>query len=185
MRWLLAGMVAGLMAITGSAQAAWEQYINEELHFGVDFPEPPTMSMGTYQGAVSGERPSTIFEAEYRGMTYRVTVVDISDQLIDGGSILEEAVYIWGLEGQITVDTIARADPWERATYGRRLTIDKEDGSRATASFFENGGRLYIFEATIPPGGDLEDPNPGRFVQSVLFRIDLDWSVWPPVPRTN
>lgn len=185
MRWVFAGTVAALMAFSGSAHAAWEQYINEEFTFGVDFPAPPEMRTGTYQGAVSGERPATIFETEDRGITYRATIADISDQLIDSASILEEAVYIWGLEGEITVDMSARADPWERATYGRRLTIDKEDGGRDTAVFFVNGGKLYIFESSIPAGGDLEDPNPGRFVQSVLFRIDLDWSVWPPVPRAD
>jgi len=183
MRWRLAATTTAILAITWPAQAAWEQYLNEEYHFGVDFPAPPEMRAGTYQGAVSGERPATIFEAEVRGITYSVTVVDISDQLIDSGSILEEAAYIWSLDGEITVDSSARADPWEGATYGRRMTIDKEDGARATAAFFSNGGRLYIFESEIPAGGDLEDPNPGRFVQSVLFRIELDWSVWPPVPR--
>ena len=183
MRWMVAGVVAGLMAYSSAAEAAWEQYINEEFHFGVDFPAEPTIRMGTHQGAVSGERPSTIFEAVSDGITYTATVVDISDELINSGSILEEAIYIWGLDGEIIVDMSARTGPWEGAVYGRRLTIDKEDGSRSTAAFFTTRGNLYIFEATIPPGGDMEGPNPGRFVQTVIYNIDWDWSVWPPVPR--
>jgi hypothetical protein len=180
---MIVGVIAGLMAVPSAAEAAWEQYINEEFHFGVDFPAEPSVSSGIHRGAVSGERPSTIFEAEVDGITYRVTVVDISDQLIDSGSILEEAVYIWGLDGELTVDMSARTGPWEGAVYGRRLTIDKEDGSRATASFFTTRGRLYIFEVSIAAGGDLEGPNPGRFVQTVIYNINWDWSVWPPVPR--
>ncbi len=183
MRWIIAGLVVGLMAVSGRAEAAWEQYINEEFHFGVDFPAEPNMRAGTHQGAVVGERPSTIFEAESDGITYRAIIVDISDQLIDSGSILEEAIYIWGLDGELVVDMSARTGPWEGAVYGRRLTIDKEDGSRATASFFTTLGRLYIFEAVIAAGGDMAGPNPGRFVQTVIYNIDWDWSIWPPVPR--
>ena len=183
MRWMVAGIVAGMMAVSSAAEAAWEQYINEEFHFGVDFPAEPTMHTGIYQGAVSGERPSTIFEAVSDGVTYRATVVDISDQLIDSGSILGESIYIWGLDGEMVVDMSARTGPWEGAVYGRRLTIDREDGSRATGAFFTTLGRLYIFEAIIPAGGDMDGPNPGRFVQTVIYNIDWDWSVWPPVPR--
>jgi hypothetical protein len=171
------------MALPGAAEAAWEQYINEEFHFGADFPAEPTQSTGMYRGAVSGERASNIFETVVDGITFRATIVDISDQLVDAGSILEEAVYIWGLDGEITVDMSARADPWESAAYGRRLSIVKEDGSHATAAFFATRGNLYIFEAIASADSDASDPGPGRFAQSVLFNIELDWSVWPPVPR--
>jgi len=183
MRWIFAGVIVGLMAVPSGADAAWEQYINEEFHFGVDFPAEPNMRMGTHRGAVSGERPATILETVSDGVTYRATVVDISDQLIDSGSILEEAIYIWGLDGELTIDMSARTGPWEGAVYGRRLTIDREDGSRATASFFTTRGRLYIFEASVAAGGDVDGPNPGRFVQTVIYNIDWDWSIWPPVPR--
>jgi hypothetical protein len=180
---MVAGLIAGLMVVPSASQAAWEQYINEDFHFGVDFPTEPSVSSGIHNGAVSGERQSTIFESKDDGITYRAIVVDISDQIIDSGSILEEAVYIWGLDGDLIVDMSARTGPWEGAVYGRRLTIDKQDGSRATASFFTTLGRLYIFEASIDAGGDLNGPNPGRFVQTVIYNIDWDWSIWPPVPR--
>ena len=63
------------------------------------------------------------------------------------------------------------------------MTIELEDGGRATASFFVTKGRLFIFESIVPEGGDLDSPAPGRYVQTVIFNIDWDWSVWPPVPR--
>ena len=52
MRWMVAGVVVGLMAVSSAAEAAWEQYINEEFHFGVDFTAVPNERMGTHQGAV-------------------------------------------------------------------------------------------------------------------------------------
>ena len=65
MRWVLAGAFSGLVLFSGAAQAAWEQYIDEELQFGVDFPTEPETRAGTYQGAVSGERPATILETVF------------------------------------------------------------------------------------------------------------------------
>lgn len=183
MRLFVAVLMVGLMLASGSAEAAWEQYIYEDFGFGVDFPAEPGVESGTYQAAVAGERETTIFEVEDGGIVYRATVVDISDQLIDAASILEEAVFIWGRAGELTVDRIARPGPWETAVYGRRLTKELEDGGRATASLFVTKGRLYIFESVVPGGGDIESPAPGRFVQTVIFNIDWDWSVWPPVPR--
>jgi hypothetical protein len=108
---MVAAVVAGVMAVSNVAEAAWEQYINEEFHFGVDFPAEPNIRMGIHQGAVSGERPATIFEAVSEGVTYRAIVVDISDELVNSGSILEEAIYIWGLDGEIVIDMSARTGP--------------------------------------------------------------------------
>lgn len=183
MRLISAFFVAGLMIFPVPAQAAWEQYINQDFGFGVDFPTEPTIETGTYQGAVAGTNESTIIMAEDGGLVYKVTVVDFSDRLIDAGSILEEAVYLMTISGELVIDIIARAGPWEGAVYGRRLTVDVEDGTRSTASIFLTKGNLFIFESIVPVGGDFDSPAPGRYVQSVIFNIDWDWSVWPPVPR--
>ena len=183
MRLISAFFVVGLIISPAPAQAAWEQYINRDFGFGVDFPAEPTVETGTYQGAVAGMREATIIMAEDGGVVYKVTVVDFSDRLIDAGSILEEAVYLMTISGELVIDITARAGPWEGAVYGRRLTVDTEDGTRATASFFLTKGYLFIFESVIPVGGDVDSPAPGRYVQSVIFNIDWDWSVWPPIPR--
>ena len=71
----------------------------------------------------------------------------------------------------------------DRKRKSNSATDEIEDGGRATASLFVTKGRLYIFESVVPGGGDIESPAPGRFVQTVIFNIDWDWSVWPPVPR--
>jgi len=178
---LIAFMI-GLMVITAGtahAAAAWYQFIDEEAGFLVNMPAEPTISTGEYQTAILGTVPTKIYTAEDRGITFTVTLVDVSDRLIDSASILQELIYIRTRDLNIVSDSLSRADPGPRAAYGRRIVEDRPDGSRVTAAFYLTKGKLFLFEATIPPGGDKGSPFSGRFVDSVAFNLDRDWSVVP------
>jgi hypothetical protein len=175
---LILGLILASTA-PAAAAAAWFQFFNEEDGFLVNMPGEPTVSTGEYRTAILGRVPTKVYSVEDRGTTYSVTVVDVSDRLIDSASILQEVIYIRTRDLNIVSDSLSRADPGPRAVYGRRVVEDRPDGSRVTAAFYLTKGKLFLFEVTIPPGGDKGSPFSGRFVDSVAFNLDRDWSVVP------
>jgi hypothetical protein len=53
------------------------------------------------------------------------------------------------------------------------MTIDLPDsgGRKSVATYFTKG-RLYVLEATVlPANGDFASPNPGRFLDSLVFLL--------------
>ena len=169
---LIALVGALLVMAAAPAQAAWHQYINQQAGFGVDVPADPTMSKSTYKTGIAGTVDSTIYTTDERGVTFSIIVVDFSNRLLETASLLQEAIYINTLNQDIVSDDLARAEPGQRAVYGRRISVNQKDGSRTTRVLFLTKGKLYIFEAKVPKGGDFGSPSSGRFIDSVVFNIE-------------
>lgn len=172
-----AAMIIG--AAPAQAASAWHQHINEEIGFLVNMPGEPVESVGEYRTAILGRVPSTIYTAEDRGMVFTITMVDVHDRLMESASVLQELVYIRTRNLDIVSDSLSRADPGPRGAYGRRVVEDKPDGSRIVAAFYLTKGYLFLFETLIPAGGDKGSPLSGRFVDSVSFDLERDWSLVP------
>jgi len=134
-------------------------------------PTQPAVTTGEYQTAILGRVPAAIYSVTDRGNTFSITVVDLSDRLMQSASVLQELIYIRTRDLNLVADTLSRADPGRNAAYGRRVTEDRPDGSRVVAAFYCTKGKLFLFEATIPPGGDKDSPTSGRFVDSVTFNL--------------
>ena len=178
----LSAFVIGLVLMAScaaQAASAWYQLVDEEAGFLVNMPAEPVISTGEYHTGILGTVPAKVYTSEERGIIFTVTMVDVSDRLMESASILQELIYIRTRDLNIVSDSLSRADPGPLAVYGRRIVEDTPDGGRVTAAFYLTKGKLFLFEATIPPGGDKGSPFSGRFVDSVAFNLDRDWSVVP------
>jgi hypothetical protein len=84
-----------------SADAAWQEYVFEEFGVAKEFPLPPVRSESVYtapEGArdtprIAGEgRPSVLFQTELDGITYRMEIVDVSDDIDNSANIFSECL---------------------------------------------------------------------------------------------
>jgi len=181
---LMWGVLFAALAMSATPVHAqgWDQFVDEEIGFGVNMPGEPVISAGEYQTAILGTVPTKIFTAENRGVTFTITLVDVRDRLMESASILQEVIYIRTRNLNIVSDDLSRSEPGQHAVYGRRIVEDRPDGSRVVAAFYLTKGYLFLFEATIPAGGDTGTPLSGRFVDSVAFNLERDWNIVPGAP---
>ena len=81
----LFALVTGLLlAVTAPAEAAWKEYVYEDLGIAKYFPAEPKRETGTWgQGIrlpLAKIVPATILTAEDGGVIYKLTVVDFPDR---------------------------------------------------------------------------------------------------------
>lgn len=180
---LIAFTVAAVLVAVAPAQAAWKSYKYPQYGFGVDFPAEPKMGKGEYRGVIAGRMPSTTISAELDGTIYQVEMVDFSSRMPETPVLLEEAVFLATQEGKLVSDTTARTDNGQKfAKYGRRVTVMTKDGGKKITELYLVNGRLLMFEGIITPKGDVENPEAARFQDSIIFNLDRDWTIPPPLP---
>ena len=185
MRRLVLAMAA-LIVAAAPANAAWKSMKYPQYGFGVDFPAEPKMSKGEYRGVIAGRMPTTIIGAELEGTIYQVEMVDFSNRLAETPVLLEEAVFLATQEGKLVSDTTARTDNGAKfAKYGRRVTVMTKDGGKKITELYLVNGKLLMFEGIITPKGDIENPEAARFQDSILFNLDRDWTIPPPLPANR
>lgn len=181
---MIAAMAAVLLLAAAPANAAWKSYKYPQYGFGVDFPAEPKMGTGEYRGVIAGRMPSTTISAEVDGTIYRVEMVDFSKRMAETPVLLEEAVYLATQEGKLLSDTTARTDNGQKfAKYGRRVAVQTKDGGKKMTELYLVNGKLLMFEGIITPKGDLENPEAARFQDSIMFNLDRDWTIPPPLPK--
>ena len=63
--------------------------------------------------------------------------------------------------------------PGKDAIYGRKITVEQpNNGGRTLGAFYFVNGKLIVLESTIlPANGDYASPDPGRFIDSVVFQL--------------
>jgi hypothetical protein len=180
---LIALAIAAILLAAAPAQAAWKSFKYPQYAFGVDFPAEPTKGKGEYRGVIAGRTPTTTISAELEGTIYQVEIADFSNRLIETPVLLEEAVFLATQEGKLVSDTTARTDNGAKfAKYGRRVTVLTKDGGRKITELYLVNGKLLMFEGIITPKGDLENPEAARFQDSIMFNLDRDWTIPPPLP---
>jgi len=180
---LIAFAMAAVMLAAAPAQAAWKAAKFPEYGFGVDFPAETKTTKGEHRGVVAGRVPTTIIGAELEGTIYQVVIADFSNRLAETPVILEEAVFLATQEGKLVSDTTARTDNGPKyAKYGRRVTVLTKDGGKKITELYLVNGKLLMFEGVITPKGDLENPEAARFQDSIMFNLERDWTVPPPLP---
>lgn len=180
---LIALAVAAVLLAAAPANAAWKSYKYAQYGFGVDFPAEPKMGKGEYRGVIAGRMPTTTISAELEGTIYQVEMVDFSNRLGETPVLLEEAVFLATQEGKLVSDTTARTDNGQKfAKYGRRVTVLTKDGGKKITELYLVNGKLLMFEGIITPKGDLENPEAARFQDSIMFNLDRDWTIPPPLP---
>src|SRR5258708_16070256 len=180
---LIALALAAIVAAAAPAQAAWKAQKYPQYGFGVDCPGEPKTSKGEYRGVSAGRVPNTIIGAEEDGTIYQVVIADFKKRLADTPVLLEEAVFLATQEGKLVSDTTARTDNGAKfAKYGRRVTVMTKDGGKKITELYLVNGKLLMFEGIIPPKGAIANPEPARFQDSILFHLERDWTIPPPLP---
>ena len=174
----------------------WIQYANLADRFAVNFPAEPEITETTYLSDYRSIMPARVYEANRGESRYSVTVVDYTEaerllteraertgERLRGddvpGDVLGSIAFAaWNIRqrgGEVTYDSWAHYD----RIPGHQLQITNADDSRTYAGIFLHTRRLYILEATVPPGS----PPPGLFQQSLNLldeqgrRVRYSWEI--------
>ena len=172
--WTLAALAGVALAITAApADAAWKSYIVKDMGFSFMAPGEVTADVGTFRGAVAGPRQTMVFKSTEDNIEYKVTVMSFLQAQAEGASILGEREYMFQDGKKVLMDTFGRVEPGKDSVYGRKIVVDLPDNKgRTSAAFYFTKGKLISLEATVlPANGDYESPDPGRFIDSIVFNL--------------
>jgi hypothetical protein len=185
------------IAVTASAQE-WEEYVNTQDGFKLNFPGKPKVTESTWTSQMNYTLPMHVYSAEKGRERYSLTVVDysgIEQQGIEraktcppgnancranappalgpGYSHHDERgaiVYATFKLLQRDVKLNYMAWEWQDMVEGHLLQLTNNgDRSRTFAWIGMHAHKLYILEGTVPPGY----PEPGLFQQSMGW-VDKD-----------
>jgi hypothetical protein len=178
-------LMSTLFAMTASAQG-WRMYVDRDEFFSVNFPAEPTVREFQYASEYGATLPGKVYEVRNGDSLHAVTIVNFTDaqriyeELPDRtdegnnaalflydqrGSVAYAARGFRQRGGEVTYDAWHHIDLVE----GHQLQITNPDQSRTYASMYLHNGRLYVLEATVPPGSLPQ----GLFQQSLSF-LDED-----------
>src|SRR5687768_810353 len=91
------------------AEAAWLEYRNAELGFGVLFPQQPNVTQVTYKLPLVPNPPmARTFSASENNSHFTATVVDFQGREDEGASLLIEAEFYLALIGDIVLSSTSR-----------------------------------------------------------------------------
>lgn len=160
----------------------WTTYVNLEDRFSVNFPGEPEIEEIAFDSEYRAVFPGRIYTYDDGANSYIVTVIDYTDSeriheertnktqadsfpmywQIDVRASIAYAA--WGFRQR---DAEVTYDAWHYIDLvaGHQLQLTNADQSRTFASIYLHDSRLYILEATVPPGA----PPPGLFQQSLKF----------------
>jgi hypothetical protein len=183
--WTLAALVSAVVALsTAHADTAWQAYIANDHGFSFMAPGEVKASLGTYRGALAGPRQTIVYRSVDNNIEYKVTVMSFLQAQAEGASILGEREYTFQDKKKVLMDTFGRVESGKDAVYGRKLVVDQPDNKgRTTGAFYFTKGKMISLEATVlPANGNYASPDPGRFVDSIVFvlsRADKNAVVLP------
>ncbi len=187
MRFLRLLTTVSILCFAGPAFAqGWVKFTSELDRFAIDIPgDGLQMHEMTYESEYGVIFPARVYLYEDGGGRYSVTVVDYTDAerihsertnktSADDGSlywavdVLGSIAYAaWNIRkrgGEVTYD----AWNYIQRVEGHQLQITNADQSRTYAGIYLHETRLYILEATVPPGS----PPPIIFQQSLTLLDD-------------
>ena len=179
--------IATVVIISSPASAAWQEYIYEDLGIAKEFPVEPERTVGVYEALdyardevrVAGVNlPAIHFTAEVDNIVYRMSVVDVSDNIEQGANILGECLYLIEQSGFYISNIHLGVGGGDAEVFGRLATVDLYgDRGRMQMACFVNNATLYRIEAhVLPEHGNLDAPEAARFVTTQRFDIYTDFA---------
>ena len=206
------------LCVSGPAFAqGWTEYLSRADFFSVSFPGEPEVRDITYPTEYRITLPGRVYSVENRGRRYSVTVVNYADAVEihqervksctaaggdgdicqdDGPEEVRGAIVYasWNFINRDGAKVTHFAHYNSDRVEGHEIHLTNADGSRTSAIVHMHEDRLYILEATVPPGA----PAPGIFQVSVRF-LDEEWNPvryewvgtqlysngYPPPPRVR
>ena len=153
-----------ILFISGPSFAQdWIEYVDRAERFGVNLPGKPAIKDIMYTSEEGSSLPARVYTVQEGPRRYSVTVVNYATA---GPTVIRASIAhaAWNFRkrgGEITYDAFAQVDRIE----GHQLQITNADKSRTFVAIHLHARRLYILEATAPPGS----PPPGLFQQSLMI----------------
>jgi hypothetical protein len=136
--------------------------IDREHRFAVIFPAEPTTREIAYTTRAGTSVPARQFFVESDAGHYAVTVVQFPDGRSEDRRAVEHAAAELRQRGEILFQAYANYDP---GIPGRQLNIRETNGRQLRASVYMYDRRLFITEASAPPG----DVPAIQFEQSIML----------------
>jgi len=193
---LLCALVLSVTAPAGAQE--WQEYVNTQDGFKVNFPGKPTVTTTTWKSQLDYVLPARVYSAERGRERYSITVVDYSgleQQGIersktcppgnaqcraDAGPVIGPGYWKQDERGAIVYATfkLLQRDvkvtglfwDWQDMVEGHFLQLTNNvDQSRTFAYIAMHQHKLYIVEGSVPKGY----PEPGLFQQSMGW-VDKD-----------
>ena len=156
-------IVAAFLATAASAQV-WEEYVNREDFFQVNFPGEPTVNQIQYKTVKGTTLPAKVFTAtapagSVTAGTYRVTVVDYNTAQGELGDAIEQA------RQAILAKGTAKYDARENLDMHRswRITVETPTTRILGEILIAANNRVYIVEGETP----IALPPPAQFQASI------------------
>jgi hypothetical protein len=166
----------------------WARFVSPEDGFSANYPGSPKIESITYSSQYQQPLPGKVYSASDALGRYRTTVVDYrnieklhADRVAkcraakgDGDSCQNDFrmdvagatdYAVWNFIKQDDVKLTSYMFYFVELVSGRLLQMTNADKSRTYAAVHQHNGRLYIHQATVPPGM----PEPILFMQSLAW----------------
>jgi hypothetical protein len=160
--------VLAMSVVSSPALAqSWEEYNYPEYAISVTFPAVPQVQNTTYQIAEGRSAPARVYSVRQDKAEFKLTIAELANTGVDEKTVLDQAIKTLAQGAAVKLNVPARI----YRAYGRQLTLEGADGSRAMAAVFDINNRLYQIEAKVPRGGSEFELT--RFQQSLVFDREL------------
>jgi len=142
-------MLIGFATGPAAAQVDKPIYVNCSSRFAVIFPAEPKSHNLTYRAPSSPLVPARQFFVEDETGRFAVTVADFSNSPAVSELVVERAAQELRTRGEVKVQA---SDRYDAGMPGRQLDIIEHGGRQLRASIYMAGRKLFIAEASAPPG---------------------------------
>jgi len=148
--------------LSGAALAqAWSEYENRQEGWLINFPAEPKVENQTYTTATGATATAKVYAVEIPSGIYSFTFVEFAGNPQDQTQTIAHAVNALRLKGRPRYDDAHDLD----GVTGHQITVLEPDGRLMLGSVYFYNQRLYITEASVPPGA----APPQQFQQSITF----------------
>jgi len=160
----LIAAVAALFVSSAAYAQVWEEYVNREQFFQVNFPGEPTEQAIQYKTVKGTMLPAKIYTAQapadsiLKGV-YKVTVVDYTNNKDELNTAMEQARADIGAKGARKYDAVNNIDMHR----GWILTVETPTTRILSQIVIAANNHVYITEADVP----LNVPPPAQFQASL------------------
>jgi hypothetical protein len=157
---LLSAAIA-LSLSAGAMAQAWREYENRQEGFAINFPGDPKVETRPYTTASGAMVPSKVYSVDTPTGRYALTFVELANRPQDEAQAIAHAVSALRAKGRPTYDDVHELD----GIPGHQISVAEPNGRLMLGSVYLYNHRLYITEASVPPGA----APPQQFQQSVAM----------------
>jgi hypothetical protein len=154
-------MAVALSLSTGGMAQAWREYENRQEGFSINFPGEPKIESLPYTTASGASVPAKTYSVDIPTGRYALTFVELASRPQDEAQAIAHAVTAMRKKGTARYDETHDLD----GIPGHQISVLQRDGRLMLGSVYLYNHRLYITEASVPPGA----APPQQFQQSVAM----------------